>query len=130
MTCAKRTKAARRKFDGDIDDIFAVGPSADGRFADIDPIDEWDDLPGEPSDAVAHDLLLSAIEEDPFSTSRLDDCAPFMGLTPSALARFERASAAYVAACRSHDEPDDDREEILRLIAAYWLKKCRPCWLD
>lgn len=96
---------------------------------DFDPADEWADLSGEPSDAIDHDLLLSAIEEDPFSTSHLDDCMPFMGLTPSELARYERASAAYIAACRSREQ-DDDKQEILRLIAAYWLKKSRAFWLD
>ena len=92
-------------------------------------VDEWLNLPGEPSDTIAHELLLRATAEDPFATSDLDDCFPELGITPSALSRYERASAAYVAACHS-PEQDDDRQEILRLIAAYWLRKSRAFWLD
>lgn len=98
-----------------------------------DPVDfaadEWLNLPGEPSDTIDHDLLLLATAEDYFATSHLDDCLPELGITPSDLARFERASAAYVAACHS-PEQDDDRQEILRLIAAYWLRKSRAFWLE
>src|SRR5690606_16976057 len=97
----------------------------DDPFADADDVDdEWLDLPGEPSGIIAHDLLLRATAEDPFATSHLDDCLPALGVTPSALSRYERASAAYIAACYS-PEQDDDRREILRLIAAYWLKRSR-----
>lgn len=96
---------------------------------DFDSADEWNDIAGESTDVIAHDLLLQAIAEDPFSTSHLDDCAPFMGLAPSEVARYERASAAYIAACHAREQ-DDDKQEILRLIAAYWLKKSRAFWLD
>lgn len=91
--------------------------------------DEWNGLPGGPSATIAHELLLRATAEDPFATSHLDDCIPEEGITSSALSRYERASAAYVAACHS-PEQDDDRQEILRLIAAYWLRKSRAFWLD
>lgn len=91
--------------------------------------DEWNDLPGEPSATIAHELLLRATAEDPFATSHLDDCLPAEGVTSSALSRYERASAVFVAACHS-PEQDDDQQEILRLIAAYWLRKSRAFWLD
>jgi hypothetical protein len=90
---------------------------------------EWDDLPGDQPMPVAVDLLRWMMAEDPFATSRLEDCVPELGISPSALARYERASAAFIAACHS-EEQDDDQQEILRLIAAYWLKKSRAFWID
>jgi len=89
---------------------------------------DWDDLPGE-SPVSAEDMLARATAEDPFATSRLVDCDPRHGVTPSALSRYERASAAYLADCHA-EEQDDDRQEILRLITAYWLRKSRAFWLD
>jgi len=90
---------------------------------------DWDDMLGDASDAIASDIMARAASEDPFATSYLADCVPSMGLTPSALTRFRRASAAYLAACNSGDY-DDERQEILRLISAYWHKRSRAFWLD
>lgn len=116
--------------DDDSGDIFATGPSADGRLADLNDVkDEWADLPGEPSDAIAHDLLSKALREDPFATTSLDDCIPTEGITPAALSRYLRASAAFVASCHAL-EPDYEAQEIHRLIALYWLRKSRAYWLD
>lgn len=109
------------------DDPFAYD---DGPFSDDDPAaDEWQDLPGSPSRIIAHDMLAAAVAEDPFSTSHLEDCLPAEGITPSPLSRYERASAAYIAACHS-GEQDDAKQEILRQVAAYWLEKSRAFWLD
>lgn len=111
------------------DPDFEFDPAAADPFADVDDaVEEWLKLPGEPSDTIDHDLLLRATAEDPFATSHLDDCLPALGVTPSALSRYERASAAYVAACHS-PEQDDEAQEIHRLVAAYWLKKSRAFWL-
>src|SRR5690606_12573053 len=42
----------------------------------------------------------------------------------ASLTRYERASAAYVAACHS-PEQDDEQRGVLRLIAACWLRRSR-----
>jgi hypothetical protein len=112
-------------FDGD--DLDTVD---DDPFAEVDATaDEWADLAGEPSDAIAHDMLLRAVAEDPFATTDPDDCLPGWGTTPVAFSRYLRASAAFIAACRA-TEPDYEEQEIHRLIALYWLKRSRPIWLD
>ncbi|TPL45329.1 hypothetical protein [Mesorhizobium sp. B2-4-6] len=72
-------------------------------------------------------LLGISLGEDPFATTRLEDGENPIG-GASCLARYERASAAYIAACHGFEQ-DDDEQEILRLIAAYWLRKSRAFWL-
>jgi hypothetical protein len=109
------------------DDPFAFDSDP---FGDDDPAaDEWLNLPGEASLSIALDVLERAVREDPFATTSLLDCLPGEGLTPAPLSRYLRASKAYVAACFS-PEQDDAKQEILRLIAAYWLRKSRAVWLD
>lgn len=133
MTRTKKATATAEDFSFDDDGItIADDPFVydDDPFGDDDPAaDEWRDLPGSPSRIIAHDMLAAAVAEDPFATSHLDDCLPAEGITPSALSRYERASAAYIAACHS-EEQDDAKQEILRQIAAYWLEKSRAFWLD
>jgi hypothetical protein len=95
-----------------------------GRTPIADPfVDDWRYLT-EPSDSIALDILRQATDEDPFATSRLADCLPFEGLTPSSLVRYQRASIAFLKACRER-ERDEEREEILRRIALYWLRKSK-----
>jgi hypothetical protein len=95
-----------------------------GKIPIADPfVDDWKDL-GEPSDSIALDILRQATDEDPFATSRLADCLPYEGLTPSFLVRYQRASIAFLRACRER-ERDEEREEILRRITAYWLRKSK-----
>ena len=91
-------------------------------------IDDWLDLLRDPSATIARDLLIRALAEDPFATTDLDDCLPGEGITPAAFSRFERASAAYIAACHS-EEQDDDQQEILRLTALYRLRRSGAFWL-
>lgn len=146
MTRAKKTMTAADVLDDDSalddnpfadidpgdddDDIFATGPSAHASSADDDPFgDQWADLPGSPSETIAHDMLKRALREDPFVTTDLDDCLPDWATTPVAFSRYLRASAAFISACRA-PEPDYEEQEIHRLIAIYWLKKSRPVWLD
>lgn len=94
-------------------------------FAD----DDFDDLFGPPTPDEKLTLLAVSLAEDPFTTVRTEDGEnPFGGA--SSLARYERASAAYLAACHAddRDEGDDEREEILRLIAVYWLRRSKALW--
>jgi hypothetical protein len=137
MTRAKKAKAIAEDFEFDptADDPFAFPESApeddEDPFAFLDdPVaDEWLNLPGEPSETIAHDMLVRALAEDPFTTTDLDDCLPAEGIAPVAFSRYLRASASFIAACRAL-EPDYEEQEIHRLIAIYWLKKSRPMWLD
>lgn len=95
---------------------------------DGDHADDFADLFGPLSPKEKLTLLAVSLVEDPFATTRMEDGEnPFGGA--SALARYERASAVYLAACREIEQ-DDDRQEILRLIAAYWLRKARAFWID
>lgn len=82
----------------------------------------WEVLSRETTETITYDPLQRAAAEDPFATTNLGDCSPELGITPSALVRFEGASAAFSASCLSPGQ-DDDKQEILRLSAAYWLKK-------
>lgn len=133
MTRENKAEATVEDFAFDDDGItIADDPFAfDGDpFADDDPAaDEWQDLPGSPSRIIAHDMLAAAVAEDPFSTSHLEDCLPAEGITPTPLSRYARASAAYLAACHSPCQ-DDEQQEILRRIAAYWLRRSRAFWLE
>lgn len=104
-------------------DIQLIGAAAG------DVADEWADPLGFASDVIAFDVLKSAVAEDPFATSHLDDCLPGAGLGPSSLARYERASVAFLKSCREMEQ-DHEAQEILRLVTAYWLRKSRPIWLD
>lgn len=109
------------------DDPFAFDSDP---FAEADPAaEEWLNLPGEGSIAIALDMLERATREDPFATTSLLDCLPGEGITPAPLSRYLRASKAYIAACFS-PEQDDAKQEILRRITAYWLEKSRAVWLE
>ncbi|MBZ9705343.1 hypothetical protein LB543_01190 [Mesorhizobium sp. ESP7-2] len=110
--------------------MTAEHDNADFDFSAADPLaEEWRDLPDEVSDIIAFETLMQAVSEDPFATSHLDDCLPQAGLGPSALARYERASSAFLKSCRT-DNQDDEAQELLRRIALYWLRKSKPIWLD
>ncbi len=93
--------------------------------------DDFADVFAPPSPEEKLTLLAVALVEDPFATTRPEDGEnPFGGA--SNLARYERASAAYLAACHAddRDESDDEREEILRLISLYWLRRSRAIWFS
>jgi hypothetical protein len=101
------------------DDPFAFDESAlaDDAFADIF---------ADPTPEEKLKLLDMSLSDDPFATTRLEDGEnPFGGA--SNLARYERASAAYLASCHSW-EPDEGEQEILRLIALHWLRKSAALW--
>lgn len=93
--------------------------------------DEFADLFADPSPEERLTLLAVSLVEDPFSTTRPDDGENPFGAA-SCLARYERASAAYLAAVHAddRDEGDDEREEILRLISLYWLRRSKAIWLS
>ncbi|MBN9244293.1 MAG: hypothetical protein J0I98_16020 [Mesorhizobium sp.] len=104
------------------DDPFAFDESA---LADGD----FDDLFARPMPEDKLTLIAVSLVEDPFTTTRTEDGEnPFGGA--SNLARYERASAAYLAAVHTFDriDEDDEREEILRRIALYWLRRSQALW--
>ncbi|RWC46100.1 MAG: hypothetical protein EOS55_18290 [Mesorhizobium sp.] len=103
-------------------DPFDWDHAEDDDFADLE-------RESDPTDTKALQMLRQAVAEDPFATSHLDDCLPGAGLGPSALARFERASAAFLESCRTYEQ-NNEAQEILRKITLYWLRKSRPVWLD
>lgn len=91
--------------------------------------DEFADLFADPSLEEKLKLLAMSLADDPFTTTRLEDGEnPFGGA--SNLARYERASTAYLAAVHAddRDESDDEHEEILRLISLYWLRRSKALW--
>ncbi|MBN9074584.1 MAG: hypothetical protein J0H34_23855 [Rhizobiales bacterium] len=120
MTKTKTAAAALAE-----DDPFGVeSVSGDDPFGD-----DFADVFAPPTPEEKLTLLAVALVEDPFATTRMDDGEnPFGGA--SNLARYERASAAYLAACHAEDrdESDDEREEILRRIALYWLRRSKALW--
>jgi hypothetical protein len=106
------------------DDPFAFDKSGSGD-------DPFADIFADPSPEEKLTLLAVSLVEDPFATTRSEDGEnPFGGA--SCLARYERASAAYLAAVHAddRDEEDDEREEILRRISLYWLRRSKAIWLD
>ncbi|WP_095091026.1 hypothetical protein [Mesorhizobium sophorae] len=114
-----------------IHDATAAPGLEDDPFAYVEAADDnpFADLWGELTTEEKLKLLERATAEDPFGTTHLDDCLSGMRITPSPLTRYGRASAAYLRSCYSHEQ-DDDQQEILRLVAAYWLRKSRAHWLD
>lgn len=90
--------------------------------------DPFSDLYGPPTTQQQMDRLGEILRGDPFATTHVEDGEEAVFGVHEVM-RFERASAAFIAACGER-EPDDDKTEILRLIAAYWLKKSRAIWLD
>ena len=78
--------------------------------------------------ADAAELMARALSEDPFATTHSDDClVDLPGITPTPLHRYEHASGAFLAHVYSH-EHDPEKEEVLRLIAAYWLRESKSVW--
>lgn len=91
---------------------------------------EWANLPGDcPTDSLRLDALESAVADDPFATTRLDDCLVAFGVGPTPFDRYRRAHRAYL---RSFHNSDDEpaTTEIFRLIALYWLARSRSILVD
>lgn len=95
-----------------------------------EPADEWADLPGEnPTDSIRLDTLESALAEDPFATTNLEDCLFAYGIGPTPFDRYQHASRRYLKSFHN-DEDGADVTEIHRLISLYWLRRSKPVWLD
>lgn len=124
MTKTKTAAAALAEDDPFGEDAFPDSVSGDDPFGD-----DFADVFAPPTPDEKLTLLAVSLVEDPFSTTRPEDGEnPFGGA--SNLARYERASAAYLAAVHAYDrdEGDDEREEILRRITLYWLRRSKALW--